>query len=510
MPADQQSLRRTCGRFVIIFISFMTKRAKLASSAFRHYTSKARSAQVQCILLVTVLFQILLCANDIEMNPGLSESETVTISSDSETDMKAYMQDLFEHQEVRIQTLLQQQLNVRFGVLENHLAEKIDESMTAVKTEIEALYAKTCQLENYCCAALQETESTKAAVTELEDRLLKISADLDDKIDRLEVFSRRDNLKFFNVPMSVSNENYADRVDKIVDILSDTEPGKTWCPDDITRAYRLGNSYNNDRAAPVIVTFAKWSDKMAVLTKGRVGLNRKGVRVAGDLTSKQQEQRNRGMHAYYKGNRLVVAGPLQRRPALQRGQRRHSGQQNRRPTEDRRAHSHPGRRTQSTEGSGYRAGDLPRPGTRQHHDSNDPSRDTYGTRQHHDRKDKPRDTYGTRQHHDSNKPRSTYDSWQHDDCQNTVWGNYDSNYFYDWNQAYAWQTSMYHFPPLKWYRGSADGHNPDNLQCIPMRSTTTTVNWTDWRSTCTVTELHPGPRGQRRGDTGRSSTRGGG
>ena len=309
----------------------MTKRAKLASSAFRHYTSKARSAQVQCVLLVTVLFQILLCANDIEMNPGPSESETVTVSSDSETDIKAYMQDLFEHQEVRIQTLLQQQLNARFGVLENHLTEKIDESMTAVKTEIEALHAKTCQLENYCCAALQEAESTKAAVTELEERMLKISADLDDKIDRLEVFSRRDNLKFFNVPMSVSNENYADRVDKIVDILSDTEPGKTWCPDDITRAYRLGNSYNNDRAAPVIVTFAKWSDKMAVLTKGGEGLKRKGVRVAGDLTSKQQaniqEQRNRGMHAYYKGNRLVVAGPLQRRLALQRGQRRHSGQQ---------------------------------------------------------------------------------------------------------------------------------------------------------------------------------------
>ena len=324
MPADQQSLRRTCGRFVIIFISFMTKRAKLASSAFRHYTSKARSAQVQCVLLVTVLLQILLRANDIEMNPGPSESETVT-------DMKVYMQDLFEHQEVRIQTLLQQQLNVRFGVLENHLTEKIDESMTAVKTEIEALHAKTCQLENYCCAALQETESTKAAVTELEDRLLKISADLDDKIDRLEVFSRRDNLKFFNVPMSVSNENYADRVEKIVDILSDTVPGKTRCPDDITRAYRLGNSYNNDRAAPVIVTFAKWSDKMAVLTKGREGLKRKGVRVAGDLTRKQQaniqEQRDRGMHAYYKGNRLVVAGPLQRRLALQRGQRRHSGQQ---------------------------------------------------------------------------------------------------------------------------------------------------------------------------------------
>ena len=189
--------------------------------------------------------------------------------------------------------------------------------------------------------------------------------------------------------------------------------------------------------------------------------------MAGDLTSKQQaniqEQRDRSMHAYYKGNHLVVAGPLQRRPALQRGQRRHSGEQNRRPTEDRRAHSHPGRRTQPSEGSGYRAGDLPRPGTRQHHDRNDPSRDTYGTRQHHDR----------------NKPRSTYDTWQHHDCQNTVWGNYDSDYYYDWNQAYAWQTSMYHFPPLQGYRDSADGHNPDNLQCIPMAQQQQSTELTD-------------------------------
>ena len=159
-----------------------------------------------------------------------------------------------------------------------------------------------------------------------------------------------------------------------------TLPGKTWCPD-ITRAYRLGNSYNNDRAEPVTVAFAKWLDKMAILTKGKEGLKRKGVRVAGDLISKQQaniqEQRNRGMHALIQ--RKSPSGgwtsTASTRPAA--WSRRHSGQQNRRPTEDRRAHSHPGRRTQQTEGSVYRAGDLPRPGTWQHHDRNDPSRDTY-------------------------------------------------------------------------------------------------------------------------------------
>ena len=114
----------------------MTKRAKLTSSAFRHYTSKARNAQVQCVLLVTVLLQILLCANDIEINPGPIDSETITVAGNSETDMTAYMQDLFEHQEIKMQTLLQQQLNVCFGVLENHLTDKIDHSVTTVKAEI--------------------------------------------------------------------------------------------------------------------------------------------------------------------------------------------------------------------------------------------------------------------------------------------------------------------------------------------------------------------------------------
>ena len=61
---------------------------------------------------------------------------------------------------------------------------------------------------------------------------------------------------------------------------------------------------------------------MDILTKGRGGLKKKGITVAGDLTTRQQttiqEHRDRGLRAYYKGNRLLVAGPLQYRP-LNRG-----------------------------------------------------------------------------------------------------------------------------------------------------------------------------------------------
>ena len=53
---------------------------------------------------------------------------------------------------------------------------------------------------------------------------------------------------------------------------------------------------------------------MDILTKGKQQLKRKGVKVAGDLTTRQQkvikDYRDRGQRAYYKGNKLVVVGPL--------------------------------------------------------------------------------------------------------------------------------------------------------------------------------------------------------
>ena len=87
-------------------------------------------------------------------------------------------------------------------------------------------------------------------------------------------------------------------------------PNKQWSRDDIIRAHRLGNSNQNSngytRPQPIIAKFAKWSDKMDILTKGREQLKRKGARVAGDLTTRQQKviegYRDKGQRAYYEEN----------------------------------------------------------------------------------------------------------------------------------------------------------------------------------------------------------------
>ena len=59
--------------------------------------------------------------------------------------------------------------------------------------------------------------------------------------DKLEGFSRRDNLEFFNIPQSAA-EDYETCVTKVVSILQDTVPNRQWCRADIVRAHRLGSN----------------------------------------------------------------------------------------------------------------------------------------------------------------------------------------------------------------------------------------------------------------------------
>nr|KAG5707287.1 hypothetical protein BaRGS_000061 [Batillaria attramentaria] len=114
---------------------------------------------------------------------------------------------------------------------------------------------------------------------------------------------------------------------KVVECLQGTVPNKVWSEDDIVRAHRVGkkpdfasvaaNRNQNAKPRPMIVKFTRWKDKMAILTKARPALKQKRIDVAGDLTQRQHEQirlhRDKGVRAYYKGNKLVVAGPLQQR-----------------------------------------------------------------------------------------------------------------------------------------------------------------------------------------------------
>eukprot|EP00745_Piridium_sociabile_P033176 TRINITY_DN56884_c0_g1_i13.p2 TRINITY_DN56884_c0_g1~~TRINITY_DN56884_c0_g1_i13.p2 ORF type:complete len:199 (+),score=37.57 TRINITY_DN56884_c0_g1_i13:693-1289(+) len=192
MPAELLAFRPTCGRFAAMYICFMTKRAKLVV-AMNVYRQKRRSVQIQCVLprdstsLISVLSQILLCAGDVELNPG----------PDKETE--SLLKTMFNQQYDKLLNMFEQKLNDRLQSMNEVLQEKMDRVCCAIRDQVQTLQSKTTRLEESFSKVMQELTQTSAAVSCTEEKLATVSEELENKIDKLEAHSRRDNLRFFNI-----------------------------------------------------------------------------------------------------------------------------------------------------------------------------------------------------------------------------------------------------------------------------------------------------------------------
>ena len=103
-------------------------------------------------------------------------------------------------------------------------------------------------------------------------------ANLMSEVDRLKEFSRRDNLRMYEIPHSGDHEDYDACARAVSYVLNCVEGPRRWTPNDIARAHRIGQS-RNGQPKPMIVKFRRWKDKMAILTnrKYRDDLERRGV-----------------------------------------------------------------------------------------------------------------------------------------------------------------------------------------------------------------------------------------
>ncbi|KAK7106041.1 hypothetical protein V1264_017344 [Littorina saxatilis] len=299
MPVENIAFRAICGGFCAVFLNFMCKRAKVTAAMINSFTRKSSTARVQCVLLTVILLHVLMCANDIERNPGPVHS----IQEGIEERLHKMILSTNEQHASRLEGTIFRHFDERFADFSTRLVGRMEDSLRAVTEQIGLIQSRMDFLEN--------------SQREMEDRLEHFRGSVDDELDKLEAFSRRDNLKFFNVPQTDTSgkESYDECATALINVLHNTVPDKQWSRDDIVRAHRLHT--NRSGPQPMIAKLAKWSDKMDILTKGRDKLNEKGVRVACDLTSRQQnmirQHRDRGIHAYYRGNTLVVDGPLQSR-----------------------------------------------------------------------------------------------------------------------------------------------------------------------------------------------------
>ena len=225
---------------------------------------------------------------------------------------------LFETQTRLIEEKLATQLTA--------LCTEMNVVKTAVQSmagDISALKERTNGVETACETLAGKQDETTNMIARLREKMDVMEKRYEAEIDKLEAFSRRDNLRFFGMAES-ANETFEICAKKVVDMLKDIIPGKTWKKDDIVRAHRVGKAptysavtagNGQSKPRPMIVKFQRWQDKMDILMKGRSALKRKGIQVAGDLTSRQQAEvkrhRDIGERAFYRGNKLVVEGPLQ-------------------------------------------------------------------------------------------------------------------------------------------------------------------------------------------------------
>eukprot|EP00745_Piridium_sociabile_P028451 TRINITY_DN4581_c0_g1_i8.p1 TRINITY_DN4581_c0_g1~~TRINITY_DN4581_c0_g1_i8.p1 ORF type:complete len:674 (-),score=116.05 TRINITY_DN4581_c0_g1_i8:159-2180(-) len=144
-----------------------------------------------------------------------------------------------------------------------------------------------------------------------KDSFVDMAHKMDSQMDKIESFSRRNNLRFFNV-YEGPHEDGSQCIRKVVQLLNRFFPAKQWTTDDVERAHRLGQRNSNySRPRPIIARLYRWQDKLCILRAGdcrREMANTLGIRVSSDLTDRQnqvvREARDAGRHAYVWKGRL--------------------------------------------------------------------------------------------------------------------------------------------------------------------------------------------------------------
>ena len=355
MPVHNLCFRASCGQFVTVFLHFMTRRASFARKMRVQVITTRNRLDVLLFVFVASYF---LCCGDVESNPGPLDKDDLepqarkeprddasgadkqppvprTVSTEptaSRTtpdtgiapDMASQILDAIRQQSVQFQSL-----ETNMNQMRNDLGS-IKTDMGLVRTKCEEIDERCNRLEtNYqtLSSAVQETNTDVGdlfdASKENSDDISRISltvgnmekeiANLKSEADRLEEFSRRDNLRMYGIPHSGDYEDYDACARAVSDVLNSVEGPKRWTPDDIARAHRVGQSRNGE-PKPMIVKFSRWKDKIAILRnrKYRDDLEKNGVRVANDLTKNQArvvaEAKKEGKVAYFRKGKLMV-GP---------------------------------------------------------------------------------------------------------------------------------------------------------------------------------------------------------
>lgn len=191
------------------------------------------------------------------------------------------------------------EINKRCDRLENDYIH-VTETVTDMTTDVQHLLVESD-------VGKRATDQLSRELSEMKEEIQSLKADT----DRLEDFSRRDNLRFFGIPQERQNETYDACAQLVVNVLNSVDSNKQWSEDDVARAHRTGYA-REGQGRPMLVKFSRWRDKQYLLMNkdNRQRLREKGISLASDLTRSQAkivaDCRKQGKRAYFQRGHLVI------------------------------------------------------------------------------------------------------------------------------------------------------------------------------------------------------------
>ncbi|KAL8580971.1 hypothetical protein ACOMHN_017537 [Nucella lapillus] len=243
--------------------------------------------------------QRVLLGGDVEKNPGPNEIEKKIQESVS-----------------KLETNLVDSISQR---LEKYVENQVVQLMQVVKCQAESLKRiedAVVKLSKDMTDVKQAVEDNTSAITTLtvkQDNTSDAIGDLQDEVDRLESFSRRNNVRLFGIPESARAEDFDTCAETVKKTLQNDILQINWDNDPVERAHRIGRyNPNNPNPRPIIVKFTRWGDAMKVMRnqEARSKLQENSVRIAQDHTRRQASQlrdlKQVGKSGYFMGGKLCV------------------------------------------------------------------------------------------------------------------------------------------------------------------------------------------------------------
>ncbi len=194
---------------------------------------------------------------------------------------------------------------------------KMSETVVQLKTKVDSVVQENMRIEEESHVMRLDIDAAGGQVDRCGDRveMLEVTvAHLTNELDRLEGYSRRENVRFYGIAEGKNmHEETADVcMRKMLALLQEVIPSRDWKRRDIVKAHRIGMKPTELGSSRVmIVKFLYPEDKDLVFASRAVFKDDHYVRLSADLTKRQFVALNNAREdgtkiAFYQGGKIVV------------------------------------------------------------------------------------------------------------------------------------------------------------------------------------------------------------